>query len=134
MCVATPKYRIVPGMDTWCENNCVNFPSHCPEEFCTCPWVLFATEYVYRVLTIVSVFYRSFYCFFFFFVFQRTMHRNRRNKRKTRSRRVLPGSVYRLRSEMPEKSVCLLLIVSINPTRYDLGFVQFLWKKKKNYI
>ncbi|XP_026816188.1 uncharacterized protein LOC113555826 isoform X1 [Rhopalosiphum maidis] len=37
VCVATQKYRIVPGMDKWCENNCVNFPSNCPEEFCTCP-------------------------------------------------------------------------------------------------
>jgi len=39
VCVATHKYRIIPGMDKWCENNCVNFPSNCPEEFCTCPWV-----------------------------------------------------------------------------------------------
>ncbi|XP_050428452.1 uncharacterized protein LOC126838232 [Adelges cooleyi] len=37
VCVATPKYRVVSGMDKWCENNCVNFPSNCPEEYCTCP-------------------------------------------------------------------------------------------------
>lgn len=37
VCVSTQRYQIIPGMDKWCQSNCVNFPSVCPEDFCVCP-------------------------------------------------------------------------------------------------
>ncbi|XKL59299.1 hypothetical protein PGB90_000315 [Kerria lacca] len=37
VCSATKRYKIISGMDEWCQNNCVNFPSVCPEDFCLCP-------------------------------------------------------------------------------------------------
>ncbi|XP_065226007.1 uncharacterized protein LOC135849479 isoform X1 [Planococcus citri] len=37
VCKASKRYQIIAGMDKWCQANCVNFPSVCPKDFCTCP-------------------------------------------------------------------------------------------------
>lgn len=40
VCRASKTYQVIAGMDKWCQANCVNFPSVCPVDFCTCPYVL----------------------------------------------------------------------------------------------
>lgn len=37
VCVPTPAFRSIPGMETWCQQNCLNYPPNCPEEACYCP-------------------------------------------------------------------------------------------------
>ncbi|KAE8739834.1 hypothetical protein FOCC_FOCC014657 [Frankliniella occidentalis] len=37
VCVATPWYRSIPGMDSWCETNCLRYPPNCPPSVCHCP-------------------------------------------------------------------------------------------------
>lgn len=37
VCRASKTYQVIAGMDKWCQANCVNFPSVCPVDFCTCP-------------------------------------------------------------------------------------------------
>ncbi|KOB74812.1 putative chitin binding domain protein [Operophtera brumata] len=39
VCVPTPTYRKLPGMQNWCQTNCLRYPPHCPEALCTCPQV-----------------------------------------------------------------------------------------------
>lgn len=37
VCVPTKSYRIIPGMDSWCETNCLSYPPNCPSSLCYCP-------------------------------------------------------------------------------------------------
>ncbi|XP_046618098.1 uncharacterized protein LOC124304106 [Neodiprion virginianus] len=37
VCVPTPLYRRIPGMDEWCQTNCLRYPPNCPESICQCP-------------------------------------------------------------------------------------------------
>ncbi|KAK2587999.1 hypothetical protein KPH14_004075 [Odynerus spinipes] len=37
VCVPTFLYRLIPGMNDWCQTNCVRFPPFCPEMVCHCP-------------------------------------------------------------------------------------------------
>lgn len=37
VCVPSSLYRIIPGMDHWCQTNCLRYPPNCPYEICNCP-------------------------------------------------------------------------------------------------
>ncbi|XP_011308725.1 uncharacterized protein [Fopius arisanus] len=37
LCVPHNQYRFIPGMDNWCQTNCLRYPPHCPMDICTCP-------------------------------------------------------------------------------------------------
>ncbi|XP_075218163.1 uncharacterized protein LOC142322953 [Lycorma delicatula] len=37
ICIATPRYRVLPGIDDWCQTNCLRYPPNCPPEVCFCP-------------------------------------------------------------------------------------------------
>ncbi|GAB0093326.1 uncharacterized protein DMENIID0001_084100 [Sergentomyia squamirostris] len=37
VCVPSPLYRRIPGMDDWCQINCLRYPPNCPESICHCP-------------------------------------------------------------------------------------------------
>lgn len=37
VCVATPLYRRIPGLDEWCQLNCLSYPPNCPPDICYCP-------------------------------------------------------------------------------------------------
>lgn len=37
VCVPNAIYRLVPGMDNWCQTNCLKYPPNCPSDICTCP-------------------------------------------------------------------------------------------------
>ncbi|XP_022214616.2 uncharacterized protein LOC111069044 [Drosophila obscura] len=36
-CIGAPAFRTLPGIDHWCEINCLRYPPNCPEEACFCP-------------------------------------------------------------------------------------------------
>lgn len=37
VCVPTNLYKRLPGMDNWCQTNCLRYPPNCPERICHCP-------------------------------------------------------------------------------------------------
>ncbi|CAO1392248.1 unnamed protein product [Diamesa hyperborea] len=37
ICLPTPRYSRIPGMETWCQQNCMRYPPNCPEDVCHCP-------------------------------------------------------------------------------------------------
>lgn len=37
VCVPGALYRVIPGMDEWCQTNCLRYPPNCPEQICQCP-------------------------------------------------------------------------------------------------
>lgn len=37
VCVPTRLFRIMPGMNEWCQTNCLRYPPHCPHTLCQCP-------------------------------------------------------------------------------------------------
>lgn len=37
VCVPTPLYRRIPGMNDWCQTNCLRYPPNCPPTICQCP-------------------------------------------------------------------------------------------------
>ena len=38
VCIATAAWRAFgAAMDVWCQQNCLNYPPHCPATMCTCP-------------------------------------------------------------------------------------------------
>lgn len=37
VCVSTPLYKIIPGMNDWCQTNCLRYPPNCPHQLCQCP-------------------------------------------------------------------------------------------------
>ncbi|XP_001602613.1 uncharacterized protein LOC100118714 [Nasonia vitripennis] len=39
VCVPNDLYRRVPGMDSWCQTNCLRYPPNCPSSICNCPEV-----------------------------------------------------------------------------------------------
>nr|XP_018912735.1 PREDICTED: uncharacterized protein LOC109041033 isoform X1 [Bemisia tabaci] len=36
-CIGNRLYRAVPGVDKWCTENCLRYPTNCPEQICHCP-------------------------------------------------------------------------------------------------
>lgn len=36
LCVPTEKYKDRQEMHSWCQTNCLSYPSNCQEEYCTC--------------------------------------------------------------------------------------------------
>ncbi|EDV91863.1 GH24607 [Drosophila grimshawi] len=36
-CIGAPAFRALPGIDNWCEINCLRYPPNCPETACHCP-------------------------------------------------------------------------------------------------
>ena len=36
VCVATAAYNAFHGMSSWCQQNCLRYPPHCPTNICTC--------------------------------------------------------------------------------------------------
>ncbi|XP_011503771.1 PREDICTED: uncharacterized protein LOC105366874 isoform X2 [Ceratosolen solmsi marchali] len=39
VCRSNNLYRRIPGMDKWCQTNCLRYPPNCPASICTCPEV-----------------------------------------------------------------------------------------------
>ncbi|XP_017893187.1 uncharacterized protein LOC108632864 isoform X2 [Ceratina calcarata] len=39
VCMPTPLYRRIPGMNDWCQTNCLRYPPNCPAAICHCPEV-----------------------------------------------------------------------------------------------
>lgn len=37
VCVPTPFYRLLPGMEEWCQTNCLRYPPNCSPMICQCP-------------------------------------------------------------------------------------------------
>ncbi|XP_072943597.1 uncharacterized protein [Epargyreus clarus] len=37
VCVPSEGFRIFPGMQNWCQTNCLRYPPNCPEALCNCP-------------------------------------------------------------------------------------------------
>ncbi|KAI5721487.1 hypothetical protein M8J77_021439 [Diaphorina citri] len=37
VCIAHGPYAAIPGINEWCETNCLRFPPNCPASICTCP-------------------------------------------------------------------------------------------------
>ncbi|XP_030761831.1 uncharacterized protein LOC115886703 isoform X2 [Sitophilus oryzae] len=37
VCVPKKLYRMIPGVDEWCQKNCLRYPPNCPTEICECP-------------------------------------------------------------------------------------------------
>ncbi|XP_065155631.1 uncharacterized protein [Atheta coriaria] len=37
VCVANAIYRMIPGIDDWCQINCMKYPPNCPAKVCACP-------------------------------------------------------------------------------------------------
>ncbi|XP_050314668.1 uncharacterized protein LOC126749085 isoform X3 [Anthonomus grandis grandis] len=37
VCVSSKYYRMIPGIDDWCQKNCLRYPPNCPAEICECP-------------------------------------------------------------------------------------------------
>ncbi|XP_071444516.1 uncharacterized protein [Hetaerina americana] len=37
VCLGKNLYARIPGMDNWCQTNCLRYPPNCPSEICTCP-------------------------------------------------------------------------------------------------
>lgn len=37
VCLPSKFSRRLPGMKSWCQANCLRYPSNCPELFCECP-------------------------------------------------------------------------------------------------
>ncbi|XP_037030181.1 uncharacterized protein LOC119070009 isoform X2 [Bradysia coprophila] len=37
VCLPTQLYQRIPGMDQWCQQNCLRYPPNCPETVCHCP-------------------------------------------------------------------------------------------------
>ncbi|GLV35907.1 uncharacterized protein CBL_09875 [Carabus blaptoides fortunei] len=37
VCLPTDAYRVIPGMNDWCQTNCLRYPPNCPEVLCQCP-------------------------------------------------------------------------------------------------
>lgn len=36
VCLATPAYQTLPGMDEWCQHSCLSYPPSCPKDKCYC--------------------------------------------------------------------------------------------------
>lgn len=36
VCIATPQYEILPGIDEWCQAGCMRYPPYCPPDICRC--------------------------------------------------------------------------------------------------
>nr|XP_032514134.1 uncharacterized protein LOC116767768 isoform X1 [Danaus plexippus plexippus] len=39
VCVPSESYRVIPGMLSWCQTNCLRYPPNCPDALCHCPQV-----------------------------------------------------------------------------------------------
>ncbi|KAK6637502.1 hypothetical protein RUM44_007922 [Polyplax serrata] len=39
VCVGSSLYRRLPGIDQWCQTNCLRYPPNCPALICHCPQV-----------------------------------------------------------------------------------------------
>ncbi|KAL4707375.1 hypothetical protein ACJJTC_008560 [Scirpophaga incertulas] len=39
VCVPSPSFRMIPGMLSWCQTNCLRYPPNCPAALCSCPQV-----------------------------------------------------------------------------------------------
>ncbi|CAG4913061.1 unnamed protein product [Colias eurytheme] len=39
VCLPSDGYRVIPGMQHWCQTNCLRYPPNCPEALCHCPSV-----------------------------------------------------------------------------------------------
>jgi hypothetical protein len=37
ICLPTPTFSRIPGMEHWCQQNCLRYPPNCPENVCHCP-------------------------------------------------------------------------------------------------
>ncbi|XP_049867524.1 uncharacterized protein LOC126367815 isoform X1 [Pectinophora gossypiella] len=37
VCVPSDAFRVIPGMLSWCQTNCLRYPPNCPEALCHCP-------------------------------------------------------------------------------------------------
>lgn len=37
VCLPNSLYKIIPGMDDWCQINCLKYPPNCPGQICNCP-------------------------------------------------------------------------------------------------
>lgn len=37
VCVANNIYRMIPGVNDWCQINCMKYPPNCPASLCSCP-------------------------------------------------------------------------------------------------
>ncbi|KAL5278403.1 hypothetical protein ACFFRR_003188 [Megaselia abdita] len=37
ICLPTPAYKKLPGIEQWCQTNCLRYPPSCPESVCYCP-------------------------------------------------------------------------------------------------
>ncbi|XP_064293141.1 uncharacterized protein LOC128683847 isoform X3 [Plodia interpunctella] len=37
VCTPTNAYRVIPGMLSWCQTNCLSYPPNCPPALCQCP-------------------------------------------------------------------------------------------------
>lgn len=60
VCKASKGYQMIAGMDKWCQSNCVNYPSVCPEDFCKCPYVFLEMETAFFLPAILRLAIRSF--------------------------------------------------------------------------
>ncbi|XP_038215857.1 uncharacterized protein LOC119835225 [Zerene cesonia] len=39
VCLPSDGYRVIPGMQNWCQTNCLRYPPNCPDALCHCPQV-----------------------------------------------------------------------------------------------
>ncbi|XP_063822053.1 uncharacterized protein LOC135072049 isoform X1 [Ostrinia nubilalis] len=39
VCIPTEGFRMIPGMQNWCQTNCLRYPPNCPLALCQCPQV-----------------------------------------------------------------------------------------------
>lgn len=37
VCVPNSLYKIIPGVNDWCQSNCLRYPPNCPSQICECP-------------------------------------------------------------------------------------------------
>ncbi|XP_045533474.1 uncharacterized protein LOC123720762 isoform X3 [Pieris brassicae] len=39
VCLPSDGFRMLPGMQNWCQTNCLRYPPNCPDALCHCPQV-----------------------------------------------------------------------------------------------
>lgn len=88
VCVPSPSFRRIPGMNYWCQTNCLRYPPNCPETVCTCPWVYFFLNSFKKINFDSNQFH--------YFNFQSNVWSYRRYRRTRWCRCLLPWQMYKL--------------------------------------